>query len=122
MTKGKIDSPAEAKEFIRGVLEDLATQPAAKLHPYYQQIDNLHFAAFLVWQGYRLVRVTSDLSGRATFGLLVPAAEFEEAEEAWSDHSIAIENPRRLCQSVDLVRARIKRSKQNGGIWSDKIA
>jgi hypothetical protein len=120
MGKTVIDSPEQARGFVLGVLEDLVKEPV-KLHKDYQEVDSMYFASFLVFLGYKLVRVQTDLSGRAMFGLFVPQGEFDEAEAAWSDDSIMIENPQKLCQALALVWGWIKRSKQNGGSWSNKI-
>ena len=85
------------------------------------ETEDLYLAAFACFLGYKIVRCVTPLSGPATFGLLVPANDWEIVNQEWADPLTTIQNPKKYAHSCTVCHSLIRKSKQNGGVYGESL-
>src|SRR6202051_1417005 len=85
------------------------------------ETDDSYLAAFAHYLGYRIIKCTTPLAGAATFGLLVPQCDWQIVTEEFNNTETAIVNIKKYAESCKVCHSLIRKSKQNGGVFGEKL-
>jgi hypothetical protein len=93
-----------------------------KLHRDHQETDDLLFAAFLRYLGYRVIRVevSSQRGAKPVFGLLVPDFDRQLIATEYTDESTALSNLPAYVKAIQEMQRLVSTAQRKGGIVSFK--
>ena len=86
------------------------------------ETDDIYLTAFARYLGYRVVRCATPLEqGCATFGLLVPANDWEIVQKEFMDPETTLTNIQKYADACKLCNSMIRKSRANGGVYGESL-